>query len=205
MQLKSIITASFFLLTLSVSAEPLPDDINQWGMVTIGKEDPYFILPPGFARQDTSYKQNGPSYMQFFYKDGKNANNWQEQIVFKAVVGKFDRNGDNPAILKQLLADGIKKNCPSNFYIANEERISEKRIGLTMGCRKLAVDENSGIIGYHMIIEGTDSMFTIAREARVAKYDNSPPISDAELQKWKAHLQRTAICAKNDLCITKSK
>ena len=181
------------------------DDIDQWGVITIGQEDPYYIMPSAFSNQDTRFSKNNISYNQFFYKDGKNPSNWQEQISFKAVRGKPDPAGNNTEVLKEILAKAIEKNCPSNFYRSSEEQLGDKKIGLFMGCRKLAIDGNTGIIGYHVIIEGRDSMFALAREARVANYDATPPISESELQKWKAHLQLTVICAKNDVCINKTK
>jgi hypothetical protein len=202
---KNIITLILSLLCGISEAQDL-NDINKWGMVTIGEEDPYYILPSGFSPQDTRYKKTDISYGQYFYKDGANSSNWQEQIVLKAVKGKPDlATGHNVEALRELLAEGVKKNCPSDFYRANEEQLGDKKIGLVMGCRKLPIDENTGIIGYHIIIEGTDSMFAIAREARVLNYDDTSPIFESELKEWKAHLQQTVICAKNDICIHKTK
>ena len=77
-KLMALILSSFCAIS---EAQGL-DDIDQWGMVTIGQEDPYYIMPPGFSNQDTRFSKNGISYNQFFYKDGKNPSNWQEQNFF---------------------------------------------------------------------------------------------------------------------------
>lgn len=180
------------------------DDIDQWGMVTIGNEDPYYILPKGFSPQDTTYKKSGIIYSQFFFKDGKNLTNWEQRIHLQAVLGKPDPAGNNLEVTKKLLMENVRKNCPDSFFQGHQLESSTDRTGFVIGCYSLKNEPNIGIVGYHILIEGRDSMFDISREARMPRF-NQTPNPFGEMQTWKEHLLRTVICSKGEVCIRDNK
>ena len=195
-----IIILGCFFSALVVAAGV--EDIDQWAMVTIGKEDPYYIIPREFSVQNTEHRKTPYSYEQFTYQEGDNGSNWLQRIHLMATNGKPDPNGNSVDLTKQLIGDGVRKNCPNDYFQIQKEAAKDKKLTVLMGCRKFAGDDSLGLVAYHFFIESAGSMYVVAREAKVTSYE-SVPFSESELESWKAHLERTVICAKGDVCIHK--
>lgn len=187
----------------STTAMAIPfDDIDKWAMVTVGKEDPYYIMPKEFLIQNSADRKTPHSFEKFNFRNGENASNWEQRMHLMATNGKPDPNGNSVEVTKDLIADGIRKNCPNDYFQIQKESVKDKKLAVLMGCRNLVANPHFGLVSYHFFIEGKDSMYVVAREAKVGSFE-SIPFSDAELEIWKAHLERTVICAKDDFCIHK--
>jgi hypothetical protein len=178
------------------------DDIDKWAMLTVGKEDPYYIMPKEFLMQNSADRKTPYSFEKFNFRSGENESNWEQRMHLMATNGKPDPNGNSVEVTKQLIADGIKRNCPDDYFQIQKEPVKDKKLAVLMGCRKFVANPSLGVVSYHFFIEGTDSMYVVAREAKIGSFE-SIPFSDAELESWKAHLERTVICAKDDVCIHK--
>jgi hypothetical protein len=178
------------------------DDVDKWAMLTVGKEDPYYIMPKEFLMQNSSDRKTPYSFEKFNFMGGENASNWKQRMHLMASNGKPDPNGNSVEVTKQLISDELRKNCPDDYFEVQKEPIKDKKLAIVMGCRKFVRNPSLGIVSSYFFIEGNDSMYTVAREAIVSSFANIP-FSDAELESWKAHLARTVICAKDDVCIHK--
>ncbi len=198
----------FFLLAASSLASAEPSNgtkrIERWSSIPIAREEVFFVIPDGFPMTVSwESKQGVDAYQGGFIPEGQSKENWNDTIRFMAFRGTPP--GDSPA--KQMLGiieQRIRASCPTDFLLEEKEQSDGKRSAAIMGCRKLNNGAPRTTFGYYLAIQGSEYMYVMARESRSEPFSGELPLSKATRDLWQAQTDKTTICRRNEICITKA-